>query len=104
VSQHGWGVPYQFPYKLTVVLTYLTAYALGIVGYGLTWRHGSWLIGTAGTLLCAAGFVSFAYELTHWASDHYGSWIASAPVALLPLALIAVVAQFRSRAAGSAVA
>ena len=64
-SQRGWGVPYQFAYSLPVVLTYLAAYAVGIVGYGLTWGSGFRFVGVAGTLLYAVSFVSFAYELTH---------------------------------------
>lgn len=103
-SRNGWGHPYEFPYSLTVVLTYLAAYGVGILGYGLTWRSGFKVVGSAGTVLCAVGFVSFAYELTHWISDHYGSWIASAPIVLLPLALIAVVVQYRARRTKTATA
>ena len=29
VSQSGWGVPYQFPYTLPVVISYLAAYGSG---------------------------------------------------------------------------
>jgi hypothetical protein len=103
-SQSGWGRSYQFPYSLPVVLTYLAAYGVGILGYGLTWRSGFKIVGSAGTVLCAVGFISFAYELTHWLSDHYGSWIASAPIVLLPLALIAIVVQYRARTTETAIA
>ena len=104
VSQSGWGRPYEFPYSLPVVLTYLAAYGVGILGYALTWRSGFKVVGSAGTVLCAVGFISFAYELTHWLSDHYGSWIASAPIVLLPLALIAVVVQYQARTTETAIA
>ncbi len=104
VSQSGWGHPYQFPYSLPVVLTYLAAYGVGILGYGLIWRAGFKVVGSGGTVLCAVGFTSFAYELAHWFGDHYGSWIASAPIVLLPLALIAVVVQYRARTTETAIA
>jgi hypothetical protein len=97
VSLSGWRHPYQFPYSLPLVLTYLAAYCVGIFGYGWTWRSGFKIVGSVGTLLCAIGFLSFAYELTHWFGDHNGTWIASAPIVLLPLALIAVVVQCRAR-------
>ncbi len=45
-SQDGWGVPYQFPYSLPVVLTYLLAYGTGLATYIIAWRRGSWIIGT----------------------------------------------------------
>src|ERR1700748_2906351 len=76
-SQSGWGVPYQFPYTLPVVLTYLAAYGTGLATYIISWQTGSRIISAAGVLLCAIGLASFAYELTHWFREHYGSWIVS---------------------------
>ena len=94
-SQSGWGVLYQFPYSLPVVLTYLAAYGTGLANYIVFWRKGSWIIGSVGVLLCGVGFASFAYELTHWLSDHYNSWIVSVPAALLLLAVAAVIQNYR---------
>lgn len=99
VSRHSWGVPYEFPYSLAVVLAYLAAYVTGAAAYCTVYRRSSKLIGLAGILLCAAGLASFAIESTHWFSDHGRSWIASAPIALLALALAAAVLQYRGRAA-----
>jgi hypothetical protein len=98
-SQHGWGVPYQFPYSLWVVLAYLSAYATGVAAYCMTYRSGSQIIGSTGVLLCAVGFASFAFELTHWFVHHFASWIASAPITLLALAPLAAIQQYRRHTA-----
>ena len=96
-SQSGWGQPYQFHYSLPVVLTYLAAYATGVGAYRAIWRSGSPVIGLTGLGLCALGLASFIYESTHWFHQHYGSWIASAPIALLVLAVIAGVQEYWRR-------
>ena len=101
-SQRGWGVPYQFPYSLPVVLVYLAAYVMGLVAYCMAWGRASTMVVVAGVVLCGAGFASFAYELTHWFGDYYGSWIASAPIALLALAPIVAFQQYRQNAAPTA--
>src|SRR4051794_21120533 len=90
-SQSGWDVPYQFPYTLPVVLTYLAAYGTGLATYIIAWQTGSRIISVTGILLCAIGFMSFAYELTHWFSEHYGSSIVSLPAPLLLLAVAAAI-------------
>jgi hypothetical protein len=97
-SQSGWGLPYQFPYSLPVVLTYLAAYSVGLAGYAIFWRRGYRMLGAVGMLLCGIGFASFGYEVTHWLSDHYGSWIASAPAAAIVLALVVLIVDWRSSA------
>ena len=99
VSQSGWGVPYQFPYSLPVVLTYLASYGAGLATYLIAWQAGSRIISAICILLCAIGFASFAYELTHWFTEHYGSWIFSLPAPLLLLAVIAAVQFHRLEAA-----
>lgn len=98
-SQSGWGQPYQFVYGLPVVLTYLAAYGTGLATYVIAWRRGLTILGSAGIVLCAAGFASFALELTHWFSEHNRSWIASAPAPLLLLAVAAVFQCYRADAA-----
>jgi hypothetical protein len=98
-SQSGWAVPYHFHYSLPVVLVYLAAYATGTAAYVLLYRGGSRIVGRLGLLLCACGLASFAFELTHWFIAHYGSWIASAPITLLPLAAVATFQQYGQRQA-----
>src|SRR5580765_6679271 len=92
-SYHAWGIPYKYPYTLPIVIAYLAAYGLGIAAYSIIRCGGSRTIGLAGLLLCGVGFASFAFELSHWFVDHSRSWIASAPVAALVLALVAAVQQ-----------
>lgn len=99
LSQSGWGQPYQFPYSLPVVLTYIGAYGTGLVVYAMAWQRGSPIIGAIGVTICAIGLASFGYELTHWFTDHYGSWIASFPAALVILAVPAAFRQYRQTAA-----
>jgi hypothetical protein len=101
VSQSGWGVPYQFPYTLPDVLTYLAAYGTGLATYIIAWQTGSRIISATGVLLCAIGLASFAYELTHWFSEHYGSWIVSLPGPLLLLAVAAAFQHYRLEVARS---
>ena len=100
-SQSGWGRPYQFPYALPVVVTYLAAYGTGLATYMIAWQMGSRIISVAGAVLCAVGFASFAYELTHWISEHYGSWIISLPAPLLLLAIAAAIQYYRMETARS---
>jgi hypothetical protein len=94
-SQSGWGVPYHFPYTPLVVLTYLAAYGTGLASYVIACQTGSRIISATGVLLCAFGLASFGYELTHWFSEHYGSWIVSLPAPLLLLAVAAGIRHYR---------
>jgi hypothetical protein len=99
---HAWGVPYAFPYTLPVVTVYLAAYASGIATYLAIRRSGSPNLGLAGMVLCAVGFASFAFELSHWFVDHSRSWIASAPIVALLLSLVAATREIVSRPAAPA--
>jgi hypothetical protein len=96
--QHGWGLRYQFPYSLSVVLAYLAAYAVGVVVYYVAYRDGAKIIGLVGLLLCAAGVASFAFEATHWLVNHYTSLILSSPIVLGVLAPVIAIQQYRHRA------
>ena len=98
-SQTGWGHLYQFPYSLSLVLAYLAAYGTGLATYILVWKNGSQIIGITGIVLCALGFASFSYELTHWCTEFYGSWIAHAPGPLLLLAIAALIQTYRRKKA-----
>jgi hypothetical protein len=93
--QTGWGLPYEFPYTLPVVLTYVAAYGTGLVVYFLAFANGSRIIAATGIVLCGLGLVSFLYELTHWMNDHYASWIVSAPGAILLWAVLAGVQYYQ---------
>jgi hypothetical protein len=94
---NGWGYVYQSDYTLPVVITYLAAYAVGIAVYGLAWGAGSRYIAATGLALCGVGLVSFGIEGSHWIWSHNLSWIASFPVVMGPLAVVAgcLVARVR---------
>ena len=96
-SQSGWGHPYQFPYPLAVVVTYLAAYSTGLIAYFLVWRNGSTIIGSAGIVLCVLGFASFAYELTHWFHEFYSNWIAHSSGLTLLLVILALFQTCRKQ-------
>ena len=85
----GWGHVYQSDYTLPVIITYLAAYAAGIAVYGLAWGAGSRWIAGIGLALCIVGLVSFGIEGSHWVWSHNLSWIASFPVVMFPLAVVA---------------
>jgi hypothetical protein len=96
-SQSGWGSLYESPYSLAVVLAYLGAYGTGLAAYLLAWRRHSSILVAAVIVLCALGFASFAFELTHWFVDHQRSCIISMPAALMLLAAAASIQQYRLR-------
>jgi len=98
-SQSGWGGTYQFIYSLPVVLLYLAAYGTGAVAYLVAYRSRLVVVGLLGMAVCTVGFASFALELSHWFANHQRSWIASAPIVLLALALAAVVQMYLHRTA-----
>ncbi len=87
----GWGYPYRSDYTLPVILAYLAAYAAGIAVYGLAWSAGSRWIAGSGLALCIVGLLSFGIEGSHWVWSHNLSWIASFPVVMFPLAVLAGV-------------
>ncbi|MBI3864113.1 MAG: hypothetical protein HY290_19700 [Planctomycetia bacterium] len=86
---------YQSHYGLAVVIAYLAAYAAGAAAYSMAWRSGLTAIGSIGVLVCAVGFASYSFELTHWLFGHANSLIASAPIALLALAPAAAIQEYR---------
>jgi hypothetical protein len=89
--QNGWGYPYHSDYSSVVVLTYLAAFLVGVIGYLMAGRR---IVGAGGTLaiiLCVLGLISFLVEGSHWLWDHHLSLIAICPAASLLLAGVAVV-------------
>lgn len=89
----GFGTPYISDYSTAVILTYLIAFAFGVVGFKMAYRSGRIRSGMLGVILSGIGFVSFAVELSHVFVDHHRSWIVVAPVVMLTLALIACLPQ-----------
>ncbi len=85
----GWGYVYQSDYTLAVIITYLAAYATGLAVYGFAWGAGSRWVAGVGLALCIVGLVSFGIEGSHWVWSHNLSWIASFPVVMVPLAVVA---------------
>jgi hypothetical protein len=92
---NGWGYVYRSDYTLPVVITYLIAYATGTAFYALTWRAGSRWVAGAGLTLCIIGLLSFGIEGSHWLWTHNLSWIASFPMVLVPLAVVAACQAHR---------
>ena len=88
-SRSGFGAPYVSDYPLAVMLTYLVAFALGVVGFMMAYRNGRALAGGLGVMLSVIGLVSFSIELSHVFVSHHRSWIAISPAAMLVLASIA---------------
>jgi hypothetical protein len=86
---NGWGYTYQSDYSLSVVVTHLAAYAAGLAVFALAWRAGSRYVAGSGIVLCILGLVSFGIEGSHWIWWHELSWIASFPVVMVPLAVVA---------------
>lgn len=89
----GFGTPYVSDYSTAIVLTYLIAFAFGVIGFTMAYRTGRIRTGMFGLFLSVIGSVSFAVELSHLFVDHHRSWIVIAPVAMLVLALIACLPQ-----------
>lgn len=83
--RNGWGSIFHSDYTLAQVLTYLLAYGSGLVLYPLLTRPR--ILGLLAALVCLAGVLSFALELSHWGVDHHLSWIVSFPIMLLPIAV-----------------
>jgi hypothetical protein len=88
-QQDGFGGHYTSAYTLWVVLAYIAAYAVGCAAFLSVKRAGFAVVGWAGLILCGLGLASFAFELTHWVSEHQRSFIASFPIATLGLAILA---------------
>lgn len=93
----GWGHAYRSDYTLPTVITYLAAYAAGLAVYGLAWGAGSRWVAGIGLALSMLGLLSFGIEGSHWLWPHNLSWIASFPVVMVPLAVVAGY-QFRKAA------
>ncbi len=89
--RNGWGYQYQSDYSFAVVLTYLVAFVVGIVGYVIAGKRiaGGWSF--LALILCVLGSISFFIEGTHWLWEHHLSWIAICPAASIALAALAII-------------
>jgi hypothetical protein len=95
--QNGWGYKYQSSYSLAVVLTYIVAYLVGIIGFCISRKYiaNGWKV--LAIILNGLGLISFLIEGSHWLWTHHLSWIISCPVACL---LLVIVGIFQLRRAG----
>jgi hypothetical protein len=93
-SKSDFGVPYKSDYSLSVVLAYIAAYSAGLVFYARLWRRGSRRLAVGGFVICLLGFLSFAYESTHWLRTFNDSVILSLPVILFVTGTVAAVILF----------
>ena len=88
-SQSGFGYDYVSDYTLPVMLTYIVAFSVGLVGFTLALKQGRSVIGTLGMVLSILGLISFAIEGSHWILEHNRSWLALSPAAMFALVVIA---------------
>ena len=95
--RNGWGYQYRSNYSLVVVLTYLTAFALGLIAHSAARTRVASVWSNVAMILCVLGLVSFAIEGSHWLREHHLSWIAMCPAASLLLAIVAIVQLDRAK-------
>ena len=88
-SQSGWGYEYVSDYTLLMVLTYIVAFAVGLVGFAVACLQGRWPIGMLGIVLSVLGLVSFGIEGSHWVWEHNRSWLAFSPAIMFVLVVLA---------------
>jgi len=99
--KNGFGYEYASAYSLPQTLTYLAAYALGLILFLQVYRKLCPILATVGILLCVLGLVSFLIEASHWIFEHNLSWIASFPIALALLWIILAAKLATARMAKS---
>ena len=89
--QNGWGYQFESDYSFLVVLTYLAAFATGILGYIMAGKRIASALSVPSVILCVLGMISFLIESSHWLWAHHLSWIAICPIASLVLAGAAII-------------
>lgn len=90
-SETGFGGQYQSPFSAPVIMTYLLAYTVGVVGFCMAIARGRRFIGGWGLILSVLGLVSFGVEASHWFSAHQESFLAFSPGAMLVLSLFVLM-------------
>ncbi len=93
-SRSGFGYEYVSDYSLPQVLTYIAAYATGLVTFALVHLRFRW-INLIGVVSSALGLASFVIEGSHWMIDHRRSWIASFPIVFVVLWISLSINLFR---------
>ena len=91
--RNGFGYTFESDYSLQQVLTYIGAYATGLILFALVFVKGLRITDFLGFGVCSLGLVSFIIEGSHWISEHHLSWIASFPIALIVLWLVVIIAS-----------
>ncbi len=81
----GWGHAYVSDYELAHVLSYIVAYGLGAVTFGIAWKKYNFRFSGLGTIVCIMGAGSFCIEATHWLWNHHLSLIGSFPIIMVVL-------------------
>jgi hypothetical protein len=89
--RNGWGYQYRSDYSFLVVLTYLTAFLLGLIAHALASTRLTGVWSALAIILCVLGLTSFAIEGSHWLWEHHLSWIAICPAASLLLVVICII-------------
>lgn len=87
----GFGRTYQSPYSETVILTYTSAFLVGLAGYILAMRSGARVSGTIGVLVSLVGIYCFGNEYFQLEQSSYNSRIAVCPLFMLALAIYSVI-------------
>ncbi len=89
VSSNGWGARYISDYTAPEIVTYLFAFAVGVVGFFIALKSRRPVIGGLGVLLSLIGVLSFSIEGSHWIFEHHRSWLAFSPAVMLTLVFLA---------------
>ncbi len=88
--RNGFGYTFYSRYSLLQILTYIGAYAAGLVLFAAVYHKGFRFPGSLGFGLCCLGLVSFLIEGSHWIFKYNMSLIASFPIILFVLWIIIV--------------
>lgn len=89
-SASGFGGSTEPSHSLAVVLAYLAAYSVGIVGFGIASRAGSPILGSIGLILSLVGVISFLIEGSHWVFTHERFWLLHSPTLMIFLSFLVI--------------
>ncbi len=93
--RNGFGHTFYSFYSLSEVLTYIGAYAAGIILFAAVYHKGLRFSGSLGFGVCCLGLVSFLIEGFHWIFKYNMSLIASFPIILFVLWFIVMPYLFK---------
>ena len=89
-SVSGFGNVVEPTHSLAVVLAYLAAYLVGVIGFWLAIKAGSQILGSLGLLLSLVGLGSFLIEGSHWVLTHERIWLLHSPTLMILLAFLVI--------------